>query len=227
VSAAVLVPLAFGPRRILRPASEAPARPSTSLRRDVATAVRWLARHRLLRTTSLYGALINGVLLAGVAPLVLYARDELGLGGVGFGLLTTMLGVGGALGSVLAGRLQVHAAGGRLLTAGALVIAAMFAALALVPRVAVAGLALAVLSAAVVVAGVATAGVRQRLVPDDMAGRVVAATRVLAFGAAPLGALAGGALARTWGLRAPYAFGAAAILVATALARPALRPWPH
>jgi predicted MFS family arabinose efflux permease len=166
------------------------------------------------------------VLFAGVAPLVLYARDELGLGDVGFGLLTTTLGLGGALGSVAATRLQDRAGGGRLLTGGALVIGAMFAVLALVPQVAAAGVALAVLSAAVVVAGVATAGVRQRLVPDEMAGRVVAATRVLGFGAAPLGALVGGALARTWGLRAPYAFGAAAVLVATTLARPALRTWP-
>jgi hypothetical protein len=71
--------------------------------------------------------------------------------------------------------------------------------------------------------GVATAGLRQRLVPDELAGRVVAAVRMLSYGAAPLGAQAGGALARTWGLRAPYAAGAVAVLAATALARPALR----
>ena len=109
----------------------------------------------------------------------------------------------------------------------AVLMAAAWATLALIPVAVAVGVALGVLSAAVVVAGVATAGLRQRLVPEELAGRVVAATRTFSHGAAPLGALAGGALARTWGLRAPYAAGAAAVLAATALARPTLRTWPR
>jgi MFS family permease len=224
VSAAVLAPLARGRRLSGRPARGAASR--RSLRRDVVVAARWLAGHRLLRTTSLYGALLNGVLLAGVAPLVVYARYELDIGGIGYGLLTTALGVGGALGAAAAARLQRHLTGDRLVEASAVIIAAAWATLALIPQAVAVGLALGLLSGAVVVAGVATSGLRQRLVPDELAGRVVAAVRMLSYGAAPLGALAGGALARTWGLRAPYAAGAVAVLAATALARPALRTWP-
>ena len=57
--------------------------------------------------------------------------------------------------------------------------------------------------------------VRQAIVPDELMGRVAACARLMALGAAPLGALLGGYLAKTVGLRAPYLMGAAFLAVTT------------
>jgi MFS family permease len=46
--------------------------------------------------------------------------------------------------------------------------------------------------------------VRQTIVPDGMLGRVTSVYRLIAIGAAPIGALAGGFLARAFGLGAPF-----------------------
>ncbi|MDH3190433.1 MAG: MFS transporter, partial [Acidimicrobiia bacterium] len=58
---------------------------------------------------------------------------------------------------------------------------------------------------------------RQSLTPDDKRGRVAGASRLLAWGSQPLGALFGGATAAAFGLRSPFLISAAAFVVATAL----------
>lgn len=49
---------------------------------------------------------------------------------------------------------------------------------------------------------------------------MVAAYRTIGYGAIPLGSLLGGVIGRTFGLRAPYLFGGALIVVSTLLALP-------
>ena len=61
---------------------------------------------------------------------------------------------------------------------------------------------------------------RQAIVPDRLMGRVVGAIRLVGFGTIPLGALLGGLVARTLGLRAPYLLGAAVLAVAALAAAP-------
>ena len=51
---------------------------------------------------------------------------------------------------------------------------------------------------------VVTVSLRQRIVPARLLGRVNGAYRMLGWGLMPLGALAGGFVAHTAGLRAPY-----------------------
>jgi len=70
-------------------------------------------------------------------------------------------------------------------------------------------------SASFAVLNVAALSVRQRVVPHDLLGRVVAASRTLTYGCAALGALAGGALAGTLGVEAPFAFSGVIAVVAT------------
>jgi MFS family permease len=54
---------------------------------------------------------------------------------------------------------------------------------------------------------------RQSIVPNELLGRVHATFRVFSYGAIPLGALAGGWLADSFGLRAPYFIGGAIVLL--------------
>ena len=58
---------------------------------------------------------------------------------------------------------------------------------------------------------------RQSIVPANMLGRVVATSRTFGYGAIPLGALAGGWLAATFGLSAPFVAGGTLVIAATAI----------
>jgi hypothetical protein len=51
---------------------------------------------------------------------------------------------------------------------------------------------------------VVTVSLRQRVVPDELLGRVNSAYRMIGWGMIPLGALAGGFVAQLGGLRAPF-----------------------
>ena len=61
---------------------------------------------------------------------------------------------------------------------------------------------------------------RQEIVPDRLMGRVVGAIRLIGFGSIPIGALLGGLVARSLGLRAPFLLGAAVLAVAALVAAP-------
>ncbi|WP_422733341.1 hypothetical protein ACN26Y_21090 [Micromonospora sp. WMMD558] len=71
-------------------------------------------------------------------------------------------------------------------------------------------------SASFAVLNVAALSLRQRLVPDGLLGRVVAASRTLTYSCTALGALAGGVLAARAGLVAPFLLSGAVAVVATA-----------
>ncbi|MGK5512396.1 hypothetical protein ACSNN5_30555, partial [Brevibacillus formosus] len=65
-------------------------------------------------------------------------------------------------------------------------------------------------------------------VPDELLGRVTAAYRLVVLGVIPLGALAGGLLGRSLGIRAPFIAAAlglvlAALLLASRVTTRALR----
>ncbi|MGK5446735.1 MFS transporter [Streptomyces radiopugnans] len=93
--------------------------------------------------------------------------------------------------------------------------------IAVAPNAYAAGTFLALIGAASTLTSVAVGSARQALTPDHLLGRVVSAFRLFGVGAAGLGALAGGLVARQVGLHAPL-WAATAVLAAAALA---LVPW--
>jgi MFS family permease len=56
---------------------------------------------------------------------------------------------------------------------------------------------------------------RQSITPDDLMGRVTAAYRLIGFGALPLGALAGGAVAHWLSLGTPFLLAGVLMIVST------------
>ncbi len=77
-------------------AAEQPAAGSPSgLRTEIAEGLRFLFAHRVLRTLAGMVGAFALVFMAGIAILVLFAQQELGLGNVGFGLLLAAIAVGG------------------------------------------------------------------------------------------------------------------------------------
>jgi MFS family permease len=174
------------------------------LREDIAEGVRWLWRHELLRLIALALCLMNVTYFGTYAVLVVWARERLGLGEVGFGLLLAAGAVGGILGSLVAGRLERRFGPAALLRAGLLVETGTHLGLALTRTVWVGALVLGVFGVHATVWGAVTAAVRQRAVPDRLRGRVNSVCYLFIVGGAALGALQGGLLAKAFGITAPY-----------------------
>lgn len=185
--------------------------PGGSVRVDLREGLVWLKNHALLRTLCCLLLVFNGAGAAALAVFVLYAKTTLGLSSVGYGVLISTYAVGGVLGAAAASRARRS-----LGPAPAVVAAVVVACIGLLvmgvtatPVIAAAGL--VAVGTGSTLWNVLTVSLRQRLVPDQLLGRVTAAYRVVGFAAMPIGAVAGGFAAHQWGLRAPFLLGAAGL----------------
>jgi Na+/melibiose symporter-like transporter len=205
--AAVLILAVRGVRRPERPAER------TSLGRDVVEGVRWLGRHRLLRSLSLISAATSFTQSMTVGVLVLYVLEVLRLPSGAFGLLVLGAGAGAVLGGALTPALTRVVGRGPMLTGGAVLAAVTEGAMGSVRNgFAAAGL-FAASAAGVMVWNVLTMSLRQALIPQRMFGRVQGAYRTLVWGGIPLGSLAGGAVAHVFGIPAVFVASGAGLFV--------------
>jgi MFS family permease len=183
-------------------------RARASIRAETAEGLRWLLHHPPIRAFAIGAAVINIGVTAGEAVLVLFAQDVLHLSEVGFGLLIAAMAVGYTAGAAWAPWITVRMAR-RIVVLGSVgLIASSLAVVAaglLVPTF----LAVGAIGVASGLWDVIAVSYRQAAVPDQLMGRIMSAYRVIAYGAFPIGALAGATIANLAGLRAPFAFGAA------------------
>jgi MFS family permease len=189
-----------------------------SVRADIRDGLRWVWHEPVIRMMSVALCLMNVALTAGFSVLVLYARDRLGLGAVGFGFLTAASAVGGVLGALAAPRLQSRFSASLLLRAGLVVETLTHVGLALATGPWVAGSVLAAFGLHSSVLGGVETTFRQRRVPEELRGRVQSVFMMFAVGGNVLGALIGGPLVRWHGTTAPFWCAAAAMTVLTAVA---------
>lgn len=157
--------------------------------------------------------------------LPVFARDELGLGAGGLGVLMALNGLGAVAGSIVVAAWRRAGESPRLLVASVLVFAAIVFAFAHAPVTWLAGLCLlgAGLTGAIYMASTNT--LLQLAVEDHVRGRVLS-VYLLTWGLLPIGTLPAGAVADRWG--APLAVTvltlAAVVAIALVVARfPALR----
>jgi MFS family permease len=208
VLAALVVFAIRGPRTVERPVRE-----PTALRRDIAEGIRWLLGHRILRTVSIVGAVVNFMMSAVIAVYVLFAFEVLGFGEFGYSMMLVALALGGVLGSLLAPRLtpRLGRRGGIVLAVGVAGAAQLLT--GLIQHPVVIGLLQVVLAAGASVWAVITTSLRQAVTPNALLGRVIGAHRLLSWGGGAVGAAAGGLIATILGLRAPFVLGGIALLV--------------
>lgn len=199
------------------PRDPPPPGPRPSLGADVRAGLRWVRGNRVVLAMAAVIGLSNLAWVGAEAVLVLLAQDRLGLDAAQFGLLLAAPALGAVPGALVAGPVAHRVPPGAVLLGELVLQAGVLLGVGLVPDpVAVAAL-LAVGGLATTVWNVTQVVQRQLIVPDALTGRVVAATRVVAYGAVPLGAVLGGLLASAAGLAAPFVGGAAVLLAAAAV----------
>jgi MFS family permease len=188
----------------------------TTVRADVAEGLRYLWRHRLLRTLAGMTGLFNLATNATFAVFVLYAvgpDSAMGLTEVTYGLLFATLALGSLVGALLADPIIRRLGRSRSLFLGILggVGTVGIAAVTTAPLV---------IATAFIIGGITNAlwnvvavSLRQRITPDRILGRINSSYRLVAWGTRPLGAAAAGVLGELLGLRAVFAIAAALILV--------------
>jgi MFS family permease len=181
--------------------------PATGFLADMAEGVRWLVHHPPMRTLALTILLFNVTFGAAWSVLVLYASDRLGMGAVGFGLLTTAVAVGGVFGTLFYGRLERRFALADIMRVGLIIETITHLVLALTTSALIALGMLVVFGGHAFVWGTTSTVVRQRAVPNELMGRVGGVYRVCIVGGIVIGTPLGGLLARQFGVTAPFWFG--------------------
>jgi len=178
----------------------------THIRRDIAEGFRWVRHHAAVRTLVLTIFSFNITFGAAWSVLVLYATRRLGMGELGFGLLTTVSAAGGLVGTASYGWITRRVSLANLMRIGLIVETFTHLALALTTRAWVAMSIFFVFGAHAFIWGTTSVTVRQRAVPLPLQGRVGSVNMVGVFGGLVVGSGVGGLLAERWGVTAPFWF---------------------
>ncbi len=186
---------------------------ATNIRQDIGEGLRWLWGHKVLRTLAMMTGVSNLTHSATYAIFVLYALEILHLSERGFGILLAVGAIGGLLGGLVGPRLARFFGDGRSFYVITISAACAELAIGLTSNVIVVAIAMAFFGLGAMWWNVIAVSLRQSIVPDRLLGRVNSVYRLLAWGTMPLGALVGGLLAELFGLRAPYFFSAAGLLL--------------
>jgi predicted MFS family arabinose efflux permease len=186
------------------------------VRDDIREGWRWLWAHAAVRTLAITIFTFNVTFGAAWSVLVLYARERLGMGALGFGLITTAMAVGGLLGTASYGWLSRHLRLGVIMRGGLIIETLTHLALALTRWAWFALIIFVIFGAHAFIWGTTSTTVRQRAVPAEFQGRVGSVYLTGVVGGIVIGSGLGGLIASLWGITAPFWFafaGSAVILV--------------
>jgi MFS family permease len=204
--------------RMHLPALARTARPSgrSHLRRDIAEGFRWTWNSPPVRTLTLTIVTFNITFGAAWSVLVLYAGERLGLGAVGFGLLSTVGALGGVLGTASYDWLERRVSLGNIMRVGLLIETLTHLGLALTTTAWVAMAIMFVFGAHAFIWGTTSRTVRMRAVPIELQGSVGSLYLIGVMGGIVVGQGIGGVVARLWGITAPlwFAFAGSAVILA-------------
>jgi len=167
----------------------------------------YIRRQPVVRPLIMLVAVSNLFALGYMALLPAFAQDVLHVGTVGFGLMSTAVGVGALAGALAIASLGDYQGKGLMLTAGNLLFPAMVIAVSL-SRSFHLTLALLVLAGLGFMTQNATANTLvQMTVPNELRGRVMSVYMMVFQGFFPIGALIAGTVAERFGAPVGAAFG--------------------
>jgi MFS family permease len=187
------------------------------VRTEIIEGVRWVWHHAAIRTLLITVLAFNITFGATWGIMVLYATDRLGLGDIGFGVITTVGALGAAVGTMIYARVERRIGMASIMRYGLIIETLTHLSLALTTSPFVALPVYFVFG--IHEAGWATTSstITQRVVPERLQGRVGSVQMVGVFGSLVAGAAIGGVIADVWGITGPFWFGfagSAVILVA-------------
>ena len=194
-------------RKVRLPAVESPAdRPEQHIGRDIVDGLRWIVGNAPIRTLTLVIFVFNVTWGAPWGILVYWAQERLGVGDVGFGLLTTASAVGGIVSVLSYGWLERRVPLARLMRVCLTLEVLTHLALALTTVPAVAMGIMVVFGGYAFVWGSLSSAVRQRGTPQEFQGRVGSVYWVGLVVGLLVGQFLGGQIAEHLGAAAPFWF---------------------
>jgi MFS family permease len=186
---------------------------------------RFLLSEPTLRTLTLAFA-VFAVAVGGVLVAELPLAESFNAGAFGFGLIATCFGAGALAGS-LAGRMLTQANERKVLVAASMVTALGFGAVAGAPAFGFVLVAMLVAGASDGLVDVGVELMLQRLSPDAVRSRVIAALEAIFLLGLTLAFVFAGPLVDAWGPRAAYAVAGAGLGVTALMLLPLLRSGPR
>jgi len=197
----------------LNPQAQAPAKMKARFRRDLTDGFRYVAQH----PTTLMLLMISAVTSLFGTPYIsmspVFARDVLHLGETGLALLMGMAGAGALVGALFLAYLGDFRHKGWFVLGGDFVFAICLIGFSLSTRVVVSIIFLFALGFAVVCSVAVTNTLLQKLVTDEMRGRVMSMFMLSFIGAMPIGNLAAGWASHRFGAPRTLAVGGLIIAV--------------
>lgn len=186
------------------PEAESAGMQHTSIWASMLDGLRWLWRHKLLRSLALLLGVNTFCNQMGFATLVLLSTVTLHLTTRQYGLLLVGVGVGSVVGGLVNSRVADLLGAVPAFVAALAVNAVLYVGMGLAPNGIVLGALIALCGFVITISSVVTVSLRQQIVPTHLLGRVNSVFRMLGWGLMPLGALAGGMAADAFGLRASF-----------------------
>ncbi len=171
-----------------------PERPKRKIWPEVVEGWTWVRAHPVILRLAVMLGLINAMSMMTLTVLILFSQDILGLGPVGHGILLTAGAAGGVVGGVIGPKVVAHLGAQRSLWAALLLFPVPWIMISLTSNVYIVAAALFLEMAAALVWNIVTVSYRQRLIPDELLGRVNSIYRFFGWGMMPFGALAAGIL---------------------------------
>jgi MFS family permease len=217
-------PAALQPPKSGKPSDARSAVSPRTLLGELKAGLRALWQHPILRSLALIAGLINIISYGILAVFVVFAREDLHVSKAGYGLLLAASAVGSVIASRLGPALMRVMGNESAMLVAIAAQAVSYLVLFLTSQPLLAAAMLALSGFGIVQWNVIAVFLRQTLVPSEMLGRVSGVYRFIAWGTLPLGAICGGFLASTFGVRSVFSAGAIGLAaVSIYLIRMALR----
>lgn len=188
-------------------------------RQSVFTGLRFIGAHPMLNALAWQMVLLTVFAGSFVPILAVYAREVLHVGATGYGLLTSAVGVGAAIGAITMGAMSSRFRRPRVVVIASTALGTAVILLGLVRSLPLALLLLACAGGAMASQGIVTATGLQLAAPSALRGRVMAVYSFVVLGLAPLGAFQAGSVAEHLGVSWSIIISGTICLIGTAVLR--------
>ena len=172
------------------------AREMRAWRAELIEGLQFVVRHPMLRVLVLITGFWNFFAEMAVIALVLHIQENLNAGATTYGIVLAVGAIGGVLGGIAVSPLMKVFETGVLAQWMNIVAAPMFLLIAFAPGPITVAVAMFFFYLSGIVWNTISISYRQRVVPDDIRGRVNSVYRLFAWGMMPLGLIASGAIVR-------------------------------